>query len=137
MLGDRRQKSIQRVEYKSLQDAFALQGSSWTLRWTVPICPWLREEPLAAAAPRQDSTEGGTLQARAMIPDIPSTSTARTSTHTAEELYFFIPILPASKAIGIPSRTEKIGLGPLSLLRYLTEIKIKETSLLSRVAFPF
>lgn len=60
----------------------------------------------------------------------PSTSTAHMSTHTAEELYFLIPILPASKATRIPPKTEKIGLGPLRLFLYLTEIKIKETTLL-------
>lgn len=62
MLGDRRQKCIQRVEYKSCKDAAVLQANSWTLRWAVPICHWLREEPLAAAASRQDSTKGGTLK---------------------------------------------------------------------------
>lgn len=44
MLEDRREKCTQRVEYKSHKDDVALEGSSWTLRWTVPICHWLREE---------------------------------------------------------------------------------------------
>lgn len=68
VLGDRRQKCIQRVEYKSCKDAAVLQANSWTLRWAVPICHWLREEPLAAAAAsRQDSTKGGTLEAPPQI----------------------------------------------------------------------
>lgn len=124
MLGERRQKCIQRAESKPHKDA-ALQTSSWTLRWTVPNC---RSHSSSTQAGQHKE---GTLWAHRMCSDIPSTSTAHTPTHTAQEFYFLIPIPPASKAIRNPPRTEKIGLGLLRFLLYLTEIKIKETTLLS------
>lgn len=84
-----------------------------------------------AAAPSQDNAKVGRLEAHAIFSGITSTSTASyMSAYTVHELHFFLPILSASKVIGIPSRIEKIGLGPLRLFLYLTEIKIKGTTVL-------
>ena len=72
------------------------------------------------------------MNVHAIFSDITSTSTASyISAYTADELYFFLPVLPAPKVIGIPSRIEKIGLGPLRLFLCLNEIKIKGTTVLS------
>jgi len=64
-----------------------------------------------AAAPSQDNAMAGSLNVRAIFSDVTSTSTTSyQSAYTADELYFFLPILPASKVIRIPSSIEKIGL---------------------------
>lgn len=78
------------------------------------------------AAPSQDHTKARRLDVNALLSDVTSTSTASyMSAYTADELYFFLPVIPTSKVI----RIEKIRLGLHRLLLCLTEIKIKETVL--------
>lgn len=66
------------------------------------------------------------LNVLAVFSDITSTSTASyISAYSTDYVCFFVLILPAPKVIGIPSRIEKIGIGPLRFFLCLREIKIK------------
>lgn len=68
----------------------------------------------------------------AVFSDIASTSTASyISAYITDDVCFFLLILPEAKVIGIPSRIEKIGIGPLRLFLCLSKIKIKGTRVLS------